>query len=254
MKNFEFTHNGSTYWYSRAIVCLTAVFCRDTDFNLHVLINKRGTATNLEQHKWNLPVGYLDFDEDTKECAVREIFEETGVKVPLRKIKLFNINSKPDSGRQDVGFRYYAILDGFIDDYPTNTNNMEVNEVESVKWLDVADINSVEFAWNHKDIINEILQKCLPGDADGNTTISYDFRCDDGVTVTIFADKNRYGHFDYADYASYDKINNGEPVEACWIKAYESCPHNLTPKNPTNKTLQRLLSKCKKFNDRTFTL
>jgi ADP-ribose pyrophosphatase YjhB (NUDIX family) len=115
MKNFPFQKDGKTYWYSRAIVCLSAVFCRDKDYNTYVLANQRGTATDKEVGKWNLPVGFLDFNETCAQCAAREVFEETGVRIDASKLKLKNINSKPDSGSQDVGFRYYTTLPGTID-------------------------------------------------------------------------------------------------------------------------------------------
>ena len=91
MKNFPFQKDGKTYWYSRAIVCVSAVFCKDKNLNTYVLANQRGTATDKEVGKWNLPVGFLDFNETCAQCASREIFEETGVKVDSKKLKLKNV-------------------------------------------------------------------------------------------------------------------------------------------------------------------
>lgn len=159
MKNFPFKHNGKEYWYSRACVCVTAAFCYNKDNELCVLINKRGTATEKENHKWNLPVGYLDFNETLTQCAAREVFEETGVKLPLKHLKLYSINSKPDSGSQDIGFRFGIKLNGDISNYPLNTEHMEENEVESVKWLPISEIDTVNWAWNHKEITADMLNK-----------------------------------------------------------------------------------------------
>lgn len=159
MKNFPFKYKGQEYWYSRANVCLTAVFCRDSKNELYVLINKRGTSTNNEQHKWNLPVGYLDFNETLKECAIREVYEETGISIDKSKITLFNINSKPDDSKQDIGFRFYALLDGTINDYIFSLSNMEHNEVEYVKWQNVNKLDEINWAWNHKQIVKKILNK-----------------------------------------------------------------------------------------------
>ena len=108
MKNFPFEKDGRTYWYSRAVVCVSAVFCKDADGNVYILANQRGTATDKEVGKWNMPVGFLDFDETTQQCAAREIFEETGVRIEPERLKLQSINSMPDGGSQDIGFRYYA--------------------------------------------------------------------------------------------------------------------------------------------------
>lgn len=59
MKNFSFQKDGKTYWYSRAIVCVTAVFCKDKNYNTYVLANQRGTATDKEVGKWICPSGFL---------------------------------------------------------------------------------------------------------------------------------------------------------------------------------------------------
>lgn len=177
MKNFEFQYDNKTYWYSRANVCVTAVFCLDTDYNLCILLNKRGTATKNENHKWNLPVGYLDFNETLKQCAIREVFEETGVRLPENKIKLHNINSTPDDSNQDIGFRYYIMLDGFTIDHKVSKKYMEKNEVESIMWLPLKHINEITWAWNHKEITLEIANKYFSQYI--NKELSYDFICDD---------------------------------------------------------------------------
>ena len=90
---------------------------------------------------------------------MREVFEETGVRIEPGTVKLFNINSKPDDGSQDVGFRYYAQLEGTIDDYPLSTENMEKNEVVKAKWIQISDLDKYVWAWNHLDIIRKIFQQ-----------------------------------------------------------------------------------------------
>ena len=156
MKNFPFQKDGKTYWYSRAIVCVSAVFCKDEDNNIYILANQRGTATNKEVGKWNMPVGFLEFDETTQQCAAREIFEETGVRVNFKNLKLQSINSLPDGSTQDVGFRYYTILQGTIDDYPIDTSNQEKNEVLTAKWIDLRQLDDYDWAWNHRELIDRI--------------------------------------------------------------------------------------------------
>ena len=207
MKNFPFQKDGKTYWYSRAIVCVSAVFCKDKNLNTYVLANQRGTATDKEVGKWNLPVGFLDFNETCAQCASREIFEETGVKVDSKKLKLKNINSKPDSGSQDVGFRYYTVLPGTIDNYPLSTKNMEKNEVVVAKWINIEELDNYTWAWNHRDLIEEIGTHIFGKDIfnpQEATEICYMFKCTDGVKVDVFGTTDRYGHTDYCDCATYD--------------------------------------------------
>jgi ADP-ribose pyrophosphatase YjhB (NUDIX family) len=158
MKNFSFEKDGKTYWYSRAIVCVSAVFCKDDFGKLYVLANQRGTATDKEVGKWNMPVGYLDFNETCSECAAREIVEETGVKVEPKQLTLYNINSTPDSGTQDVGFRYYAVLPGTIDEYKIDTSLQEKNEVVRAKWILTEELDKYLWAWNHRSLIDMFIK------------------------------------------------------------------------------------------------
>lgn len=233
MKNFPFQKDGKTYWYSRAIVCVSTVFCKDNDMNIYVLANQRGTATDKEVGKWNLPVGFLDFNETTAQCAAREIFEETGVRVAPKALRLHNINSKPDDGSQDVGFRYYAQLPGTIDQYPTNTRNMEKNEVVVAKWINIEQLDDYTWAWNHRDIISEIAKKVFGAEVLSPAKakeICYKFKCDDGVRVDVFGTTEEYGHVDYADCATYSKPYK-DTARNNFIRAYkEICSlHRVRP-------------------------
>lgn len=155
MKNFPFEKDGRTFWYSRSIVCLSAIFCEDSD-DIFILANKRGTATPKEVGKWNLPVGFLDFDETCQQCAAREVFEETGLRIKPYELSLYNVNSKPDDGNQDVSFRYHLKLAGQIADFPLSTAHQEKNEVVAARWINIKELNDYEWAWNHLSIIVEI--------------------------------------------------------------------------------------------------
>ena len=55
-----------------------------------------------------------------------------------------------------VGFRYYTVLKGTIDDYPIDTRHQEKNEVVTAKWIDIRKLNDYNWAWNHLDLINRI--------------------------------------------------------------------------------------------------
>ena len=103
--------------------------------------------------------GRIKFGETAEEAVIREVYEETGISIDKSKITLFNINSKPDDSKQDIGFRFYALLDGTIDDYIFSLAHMEHNEVEYVKWQNVNKLDEINWAWNHKQIVKKILNK-----------------------------------------------------------------------------------------------
>lgn len=81
MKNFPLLdENGKEWWISRSIAVTGCIF---TFLNGKwcVLANKRGEGTPDFQGMWNMPCGYLDFDETTAQAVIREVYEETGIKV-----------------------------------------------------------------------------------------------------------------------------------------------------------------------------
>ncbi len=54
---------------------------------------------------WTLPAGFVEFDEDVEACAVRETFEETGLRVEL--IRLFGVYPGRDDPRVQVVLLLY---------------------------------------------------------------------------------------------------------------------------------------------------
>ena len=100
---------GETEWVARNMATLVIIFAINKDNQIHVLANKRGPNTPDPEFRgcWCMPCGYLDYNETLKEAAARETFEETGLIIDPKKLRLVYINDKPeDDKRQNVTFRF----------------------------------------------------------------------------------------------------------------------------------------------------
>lgn len=168
MKNFEIEHEGKKYWISRSMAAVVYVFAF-IGKEVYVLANKRGPGLPTNVGKWNCPSGYLDFDETLEECAVREVFEETGYKITKKnkKLELIEIDSQPTrKGMQNVLVRYtvgtaFKTLD---DAYKGITSeHSEPNEVDDIKWISLKDLDSYEWvSEKHKQKILAAYETYIP--------------------------------------------------------------------------------------------
>jgi len=170
MENFEFTHEGKTYWYSRSMATASFVFFHDLTLNKwYVLANQRGPGAPNENGKWNCICGYLDHNEGIKDCAYRELYEETGIDIFKGKNKpelnLFRISDDPkDSSRQNVTFQFVGVVEfssGTIEDWKAKTSlkHMEPGEVSDIQFIPVEDIFNYKWAFGHEKIFKNFLLK-----------------------------------------------------------------------------------------------
>lgn len=145
-------------WFSRSMATALFAFCKDTEGHWCVLASERGEEAADFRGMWNCPCGYLDFDETTKECAVRECSEEVGVKLPSSYLTLVGYEDDPiKANRQNVTFRFLAkIKDKTTNDFTFSKEKNEGKEVGNIAWVRVEDIDSLPWAFNHKERILEI--------------------------------------------------------------------------------------------------
>ena len=150
-------------WFSRSMATALFAFCKDEDGDWCVLASERGLEAADFRGMWNCPCGYLDYDETTKECAVRECFEETGVQIPIDSLVFINYEDDPvTANRQNVTFRFGAkIEDHITTDFKFSKENNEGAEVGEIKWVKIKDIDNYEWAFNHKNRIVEIFNQLI---------------------------------------------------------------------------------------------
>lgn len=154
---------GTTLWSGRYTavvgVVIYYIYNKDKEYNdYYVLANLRGPGTPDFQGFWNLPCGYLERNESGEEGVVREIHEECGLKLDANDFKLYDVETDPvKSNNGNVSIRYISIKE--VKSLPElnyiNINNEE-GEVENVKWINIKDIDTYKWAFNHCDLIKKL--------------------------------------------------------------------------------------------------
>lgn len=125
------------YWVSRSNIVSVCVYCKAPDGRWCTLANQRGSGN------WNYVHGYLDYGETLEDAAVRECFEETGVKFSKDLLRFNGTDSSRLYG--NVSSRYSAVLPGTTDDYPVSMANAEPGEVLDVAWIPLDEVN--KYKW-----------------------------------------------------------------------------------------------------------
>ena len=100
---------------------------------------------------WTMPGGKLHFQEKLKEGAVREVFEETGIKVKgLEAISISN----------DIVQDAHFVTIGFLcKDFEGEAKVMEPDEITEWKWFDLNNLPSPLYFPSEKIIKNYLAKK-----------------------------------------------------------------------------------------------
>ena len=166
MKNFPVIDKatGREHWISRSIAAVVCIIAKDKSGDEYVLAIQRGKGTPDPEYvgKYCMPCGYLDYDETVAQAAQREVKEETGLTFPVTDFKLVTINDNPfDDKRQNVTFRYLVKSDILVNELELmfTTKNSEKDEVSSIRFIKLSNIELYEWAFNHETLIKEIATK-----------------------------------------------------------------------------------------------
>lgn len=164
--NKSYNIDGKLIWESRS-PAVVAVIVSKLEGQEYVLIGKRGSGAPDNQGKWNVPCGYLDFDENGHDGICREVYEETGLYIPdilngnVHDVWVsdnymdqpFYVNTDPKENRQNVSLSYglYFVCEEKLPEL--TIENCEPDEVSEVKWMKLSQMKSYDFAFNHNDRI-----------------------------------------------------------------------------------------------------
>ncbi|MBO4598128.1 MAG: NUDIX hydrolase [Bacteroidaceae bacterium] len=132
-----------TYEYPRPAVTADCVVITKED-NPKVLLIQRGG----EPYKgcWAFPGGFMDMDETTEQCAIRELKEETGL--DIKEVKQIGAYSKVDRdprGRT-ISVAYLAVIDK-----PVDVKGLD--DAAKAEWFELSALP--ELAFDHADIMRD---------------------------------------------------------------------------------------------------
>lgn len=168
-KNFKVTsiEDGKEYWISRAHAVVGVIIDDECNF----LLERRGNGCPDYVGKLAFPCGYLDWGETRLEAVKREIFEELGIALTPENSTIVELNTVDDpkaDARENIVTRYiicYPNLKNELDNirnFIKSTDERggeseEVSEVVLFSAIEAHKLDDTEFAFNHKDLIEEIL-------------------------------------------------------------------------------------------------
>ncbi len=166
---FNNTHNkvyktkDGDKWDSRAVALVNHIWFVKNG-NPFLLIGKRGHGGD-NPGKYNVPCGYLDWNENLLQGRNREVWEETGLDLS-KNYGSFYLNTMDQpwfvfsgvlENKQNVSMHMGLVVDYVGDSLPElSLDNMEEDECESVHWMhynDVMNIPDEDWAFNHKQRI-----------------------------------------------------------------------------------------------------
>lgn len=123
------------------------------DGKYSILANLRGPGTPDYQGCWNAVCGFLERYETSKEGIAREMLEECGFQIDLDDLKVVHVETEPEEcNNGNVTIRHTAFLGKIIPHYVEKEGGEE-NEVDSVKWIPIDDIDDYKWAFNHRKTV-----------------------------------------------------------------------------------------------------
>ncbi len=89
--------------------------------------------TGWEDGKYNLPGGHINKGETAKQASVREIYEETGVKVKLEDLHFYNVSHLVTNSER-VHFYFYT------KNWEGEPTNFEKSKSNHADWFDLGEL------------------------------------------------------------------------------------------------------------------
>jgi len=98
------------------------VFLYDSCIDKILLVQSRGD-------KWGFPKGTLEDNETVEECAIREVFEETGIKVSMAELESYT------RLKVDKATYFYSTVESTQPKYQTLPEHHANNDATGLVWI-----------------------------------------------------------------------------------------------------------------------
>jgi len=134
-----------TYKYPRPSVTADCVVITKEEDAKVLLIQRRD---NPYKGCWAFPGGFMEIDETTEQCAIRELEEETGLK--LNKLHQIGAYSKVD---RDPRGRTITVAYLIIIDEPLPVTGLD--DAANAKWWSLASLP--QLAFDHDEILTDAI-------------------------------------------------------------------------------------------------
>jgi len=103
----------------------------------------------------DLPESHAKPGETVEETAIREVFEETGLKLELEQLELAHVHSNPttDPRAHVVNICYYVVID-----QATANAAIAGDDLEELVMVPVGEVGQHKLAFNHNDLFAKMLK------------------------------------------------------------------------------------------------
>lgn len=155
--------DGVERWYERLSAACAVIGDVDDDYTLYILANLRGKGCPDFNGQWNMPCGFIEKKESGEAAAARECSEEGGPELSPKDFKLAGVETEPARcNNGNITIRYLALgRGGEFMNRTLQKPHGEENEVSSVKWIPLNEIDNYKWAFNHYDVLRRLLPDML---------------------------------------------------------------------------------------------
>lgn len=128
-----------------------------------VLLCQRSFNDDARPGEWSIPCGHQEKNEDKLTCAVRELYEETNIKVnPNDLTYVGGIKTSDNSNNYTKGILSVFITDSEDEIYPDLVGSKDADEHEDCGYFSIDNLPS-PLGSGLKDIVEKILNKTSNG-------------------------------------------------------------------------------------------